>query len=126
MAGSQLTRRATTTWIQRSRAAAQAVRACWRASRLSSRVVRWVNRAAITGLFGSAAQTARQAATRSRGRPRPEIEVLPWKVAEALSRGHSPACLTSDRGDAKRAGAPVAATIAAAPAGDRPAIVETR
>jgi hypothetical protein len=26
--------RVTTTWIQRSRAAAQAVRACWRASRL--------------------------------------------------------------------------------------------
>ena len=66
MPGSQLTRRVTTTWIQRSRAAAQAVRACWRASRFSSRVVRWVNRAAITGLFGSAAQTARQAATRSR------------------------------------------------------------
>jgi hypothetical protein len=40
MAGSQATCRVTTTWIQRSSAAAQAVRACWRASRLSSRVVR--------------------------------------------------------------------------------------
>ena len=39
MAGSQETWRVTTTWIQRSRAAAQAVRACWRASRLSWRAV---------------------------------------------------------------------------------------
>jgi hypothetical protein len=35
MAGSQATWRVTATWIQRSRAAAQAVRACGRASRLS-------------------------------------------------------------------------------------------
>ena len=49
-----------------------------------------MNRAAITGLFGSAAQTARQAATRGRGRPRPEMGVLPWNAPEALSRGHSP------------------------------------
>jgi hypothetical protein len=83
MAGSQVTRRVTTTRIQRSGAPAQAVRACWRASRFPSRVVRWVNRAAITGLFGSAAQTARQAAAGSRGRLRPEIEVLPWKPPEA-------------------------------------------
>jgi hypothetical protein len=40
MAGSQAMRRVMTTWIQRSRAAVQAVRACWRASRLWSRVVR--------------------------------------------------------------------------------------
>jgi hypothetical protein len=53
--GSQLTWRVMTTWIQRSSAAAQAVRACWRASRLSSQVVRWVNLAAMTGLFGSVA-----------------------------------------------------------------------
>jgi len=38
--GSQVTRWVMTAWIQRSRAAAQAVRACWRASRLCSRVVR--------------------------------------------------------------------------------------
>jgi hypothetical protein len=35
------------------------------------------NHAAITGLFGIAAHTARQAASRSAGRPRPEIGVLP-------------------------------------------------
>jgi hypothetical protein len=33
-------------------------------SRLSARVVRWANRAAITGLFGSAAQAACQAVGR--------------------------------------------------------------
>ena len=91
------------TWIQRSRAAAQPVRACWRASRLSCRVVRYSNRAAITGLFGIAAQTARQAASRRPGRPRPEIEVLPWAAPEALSRGHSPACPSSARAVANRA-----------------------
>ena len=60
MAGS-LTCRVMTTCSHRSNAAAQAVRACWRASRLSSRVVRWVNLAAMTGLFGSAALFARRA-----------------------------------------------------------------
>ena len=89
MAGSQGTRRVTTTWIQRSRAAAQAVRACWRANRLSCRVVRWPNRAAITALFGIAAHTARQVASRRPGRPRPEIEVLPGAAPELLSRGHT-------------------------------------
>jgi len=77
MSGSQRTCRVMTAWIQRSSAAAQAVRACWRASRLSSRVVTWVNLAAMTGLLGSAAHTARHAATRSAGRPRLETEVLP-------------------------------------------------
>jgi len=77
MTASHLTCRVMTTWVQRSSAAAHAVRACWRASRLSSRVVRWVNLAASTGLFGRAADTARHAATRSAGRPRPEMDVLP-------------------------------------------------
>jgi hypothetical protein len=79
--------------------------------------VRWTNRAAITGLFGSAAQTARQAASRSAGRPRPEIADLPWKAPESLSRGHNPACLTRARAVANRAGSPVSARIAAAPTG---------
>jgi hypothetical protein len=36
----------------------------------------------MTGLLGSAAHTACQAATRRPGWPRPEIEVLPWKPPE--------------------------------------------
>jgi hypothetical protein len=44
---------------------------------------------------------------------------------EALSRGHSPACLTSDLGVANRFGSPVSARIAAAPAGVSPAMVVT-
>ena len=72
------------------------------------------------------AHTARQAASRRPGRPRPEMEVLPWCSPEALSRGHSPACPSSDLGEAKRTGSPVSARIAAAPAGVSPAIVVTR
>jgi hypothetical protein len=44
---------------------------------LCSRVVRWANRAAITGLLGSAAQTARQAATWAAPRfPDSEIDAI--------------------------------------------------
>ena len=46
-----------------------------------------MNRAAITGLLGSAAHTARQAASRSAGRPRREIRVRPAKVAEVSFLG---------------------------------------
>jgi hypothetical protein len=81
----------TTTCSQRNRAAAHAARAYWRASRLSWRVVRCVNFAFSTGLLSMAVHTARQAASRSSCRPRPEMVVLPWWWPEALLRGHSPA-----------------------------------
>jgi hypothetical protein len=74
-----------TTWIQRSSAEAQAVRAYWRAGRLSSRVVRCANLAAITRLFGSAAQTARHAATRRPGR---QIEKLKAALGDLNRKVH--------------------------------------
>jgi hypothetical protein len=55
-------------------------------------------------LFGIAAQTARLAASRRLGRPRPGMAVLPWAAPEAFSRRHSPACPARDRGVANRAG----------------------
>ena len=48
------------------------------------------------------------------------MEVLPWAAPEALSRGHSPACPTSARAVANRAGSPVSARIAAAPVDGQP------
>jgi len=52
--------------------------------------------AAMTGLWMSSGQTARQMASRSPGRPRREMRGWPSKAPEALSAGDSPACLTSE------------------------------
>ena len=56
------------TCSHRRSAAAQAARACWRASRLFSRVVKCWKRAASTVLLGRAAQTARRAVVKHAGR----------------------------------------------------------
>jgi hypothetical protein len=44
----------------------------------------------------SIANVARQAATRSEGRPRREIREVPSDAPDALSDGDSPACLTME------------------------------
>src|SRR6266511_428225 len=77
MAACQPMRLVTTTHSHRSRAAASAVRAWASLSWLWSRPVRWAWRAWRTGLWASAPQTARQAASRRAGRPRPEMVVVP-------------------------------------------------
>lgn len=85
---SQVCRVVTTAYSQRSRLAAHATRAWPPLSRLPSwRPVRCAYRARSTRLWRMPTQTARQAATRSPGRPRREIRVLPAKVAEVFSRG---------------------------------------
>ncbi len=97
--GSRWTRRVMSTCSQRSRAAARAAQACWRVSRLSLRVVRRATwRPAPGWLLGSAANTARQAASRSADRPRRQITLLPCCWPQALSGGHSLACPASARG----------------------------
>jgi hypothetical protein len=50
----------------------------------------------MTGFQFSIANVARQAATRSEGRPRREIREVPWDAPDALSDGDSPACLTME------------------------------
>src|SRR5258708_17600809 len=77
MAGSQATRRVTTTWIQRSSAAAHAVRACWRASRLSGRGVRRADLAPITPLFRIAPPPPPHPPTPPPPPPPPPIHFLP-------------------------------------------------
>jgi hypothetical protein len=68
--------------------------------RLCSRVVRWANRADVTGLFGSAAIAARQAASRRAGRPRPKIGVLaPGRRPRRCPAGTGASCGTSDGRD---------------------------
>ena len=54
------------------------------------------------GIVGQGAHTARQAASRSRGRPRREIRDWPVWVPLVSSRGHSPACLARARALSKR------------------------
>ena len=71
------------------------------------------------------AQTARQAAVRSPGRPRREIRVAPARVAEVFSAGFSPACLTTARAEANRDRSPVSAKITAAPTADSPSMLVT-
>src|SRR5680860_1300695 len=87
---------------------------------------KWWWRAARTVLWGRAPHTARQAARRSSGRPRPEMRLTPLNVPDSLSRGARPACLTSARALSNRAGSPVSARIAAAPTADRPGMEVTR
>jgi hypothetical protein len=77
MVACQATRLVTTTHSHLSRAAASAVRAWASLSWWWSRPVRWAWRAWRTGLWASAPQVARQAASRRAGRPRPEIRVVP-------------------------------------------------
>jgi hypothetical protein len=69
MAACQPMRLVTTTHSHRSRAAARAVRAWAGVSWWWVRLVRWAWRAASTGLWASAPQVARQAASRRAGRP---------------------------------------------------------
>lgn len=78
MPGSQAVPVVMTAWSWRSRLPATATRAWVLVSLLSARPVRCACRAASTGLLRNAAHTARQAARRSWGRPRPLIPVLPW------------------------------------------------
>ena len=72
---------------------------------------------------GRAPHTARQAASRSRGRPRREIRDWPVWVPLVSSRGHSPACLARARALSKRVGSPVSAKMAAAPTAERPGML---
>src|SRR5680860_170247 len=65
---------------------------------------KWWWRAARTVLWGRAPHTARQAARRSSGRPRPEMRLTPLNVPDSLSRGARPACLTSAPALVKHAG----------------------
>ena len=64
----------------------------------------------------------RHAARRRLGRPWPVSLVRPTNAPDSFSRGARPACLTTARAVANRAGSPVSARIAAAPTADRPAI----
>jgi hypothetical protein len=74
--------------VQPAQQGGSARRACLLgASRLWSRVVRWVNFAARTGLLGSSAHTARQAASRSPGRPRIGDGALTVMLAAAVLAG---------------------------------------
>ena len=76
----------------------------------------------VDGVGALRSQTARQAASRSPGRPCPVSRVRPVNAPGSFSRGARPACLTAARAVANRLGSPVSAKIAAAPIADRPVI----
>src|SRR6188472_143768 len=59
----------------------------WRASRLSVRVVRWANRAAIGGLFGSAAQAACQAVGRPAGQSSAAADTKDYMTGDEVLPG---------------------------------------
>ena len=86
----------------------------------SSRLVRAACLAASTSQCRSTAQVARQAASRSPGRPRREIFAWPRKLPDSLRAGDIPACLTTDDDDSFFRRSPVSARIAASVTGDRP------